>query len=251
MNRMKCGVQLYTLRKYLKDENGIRKAFGKVKEMGAETVQVSGMAPIDAKVLKTIASDNHMHICGTHSPFKRIVNDLNRLAEEHILYGAGVIGLGMMPAEYRNRNRIGEFIDIANNAAEKLKSYDLKFAYHNHAFEFKKLDNTCIYDMLIDNTENVNFIIDTYWVRAANKSLEEYINKLNGRISIIHLKDYKKRLFRSIKCEVGTGELDFNKIMSMSYNSGCKYAVIEQDHSPDPYKSLDISMSYLKTNYMK
>ena len=42
---MKYGVQLFSLRKYLKDEKGYEQVFKRVKETGAQVVQLSGGNP--------------------------------------------------------------------------------------------------------------------------------------------------------------------------------------------------------------
>lgn len=224
-----------------------------VKEMGAETVQVSGMCKMDAKILKLIIDDLNVHICCTHSPFERIQNDLDKLAKEHLTYGAKIIGIGMMPTKYRKNNfkLLPEFIKILNETAEKLKKYNMKIAYHNHAFEFKRVNGKCVYDILIENTsKEVEFIVDTYWLRFAKVSIIEYLEKLTGRVSILHLKDYKKKMGLPFMCEVGGGELSFMDILATAERIGVKYAVIEQDFSLRPYKALEKSMKYLQENYL-
>lgn len=253
MQRLKCGVQLYTLRKYTKQVDNIPEVFRRVKALGAETVQVSAMCPIDAEILNSIARDNALNICCTHSPFNRIKDDLYKLAEEHLIYGCKIIGLGSVPSVYKENNyqRFNEFLDVMNHSAETLKQYGMKLAYHNHNFEFKKLNDKRIYDILIENTEDVNFILDTYWLRVAGVSIIDYIKKLSNRLPVLHLKDYKKKFFLPLMCELGRGELNFIDILKAAENSNSEYAVIEQDISINPYKSLEISMDYLKKNYMK
>lgn len=253
MSKIICGVQLYTLRRYLKKPENVAEVFRKVKELGADTVQVSGMCKVEPKLLDYMAKENGLTICCTHSPFNRIINDLDKLAEEHLAFGAGVIGLGMMPYAYREGGykRLNEFIEILNVAADKLKQYNLKIAYHNHAFEWNKVDDSNVYDIMIDKTDkSVEFILDTYWVRFAGQTVTDYIEKLKDRITVIHLKDYKKKLLIPMMCEVGGGELDFNKILKTAEECNTKYAVIELDFSINPYKSLAKSMNYLKDNYI-
>lgn len=253
MSKIICGVQLYTLRKYLNKVDNISAVLRRVKEMGAQTVQVSGMCPIDAKLLDKYTRDNQLSICCTHSPFNRIKNDIDRLAEEHLIYGCDIIGLGMMPKSYREDNfkRIDEFIDILNEASYKLKQYNINIAYHNHAFEFHKVKEEKVYDLLIDKTDNaVQFILDTYWVRFAGESIIDYVSRLNNRLPVLHLKDYKKVLFLPLMSELGRGEIDFVEILKTAENNGVRYAVIEQDFSFNPYKSVGISMNYLKDNYI-
>ena len=140
---MKYGVQLYSLRQYLKDEKGYERIFNILKDMGAEVVQLSstGSNPIDSTFLENLVKESGITICGTHSPFQRILNDLDNLALEHLSFGCDEIGIGMMPNEYKANNfaKLDEFISILNEKSKHLKQYNITLAYHNHWFEFSPL----------------------------------------------------------------------------------------------------------------
>jgi sugar phosphate isomerase/epimerase len=247
---MKIGVQLFSLRKYLTDENSYREIFGKVKDMGAEVVQISatGGSFIDSKVLDNISTEYDLPICITHAPFSRITGDLDKLCQEHLDFKCKNIGIGMMPSEFRtgNLDDIKRFVDILNETSEKLKAYDMTISYHNHWFEFNKIDGEIIYDYMIDNTnKEVLFIPDTYWIKFKNGDILGYLNKLKGRINTLHLKDYKKTLNIPLFRAVGKGILDFETILSVAENNDIPNAVVELDMSPNPLKSIKFSLEYL------
>ena len=46
---MKYGIQLFSLRKYLKDEQGYDEVCARTKNMGAQVVQLSGGKPVKAE----------------------------------------------------------------------------------------------------------------------------------------------------------------------------------------------------------
>ena len=62
---------------------------------------------------------------------------------------------------------------------EKCKEAGLKFAYHNHAFEFEMLDDKIPYNVLLDNTnpELVSMQLDLYWMVYGGYDPIEYFNK--------------------------------------------------------------------------
>lgn len=123
MRKIKIGTQLFSLKKYLQKEENVPIVFEKLKNMGAEVVQVSQMCEIDSKKLGQISRDFDLPICITHSKVDRIKNDLDRLAEEHLDFGCKNIGIGMMPKEYReSKDGLLAFIDLLNETAEKLKN---------------------------------------------------------------------------------------------------------------------------------
>lgn len=249
---MKTGVQLFTLRKYLKDADSYERIFGKVKEMGAEVVQISVTLNkvVDSKTLAKISKDNDLPICITHSDFNRISNDLDNLASEHLEFGCKNIGIGMMPKQFRTGklSDIKLFVDILNETSLKLSKYGMKIAYHNHWFEFDNVEGEQVFDYMIDNTDvAVNFIPDTFWIKVGGGDIIAYLEKLNGRINTLHLKDYKKTLGLPIFRAIGKGELDFKKIITVANSSGVENSVVELDLSPNPLKSVKFSLDYLKT----
>lgn len=249
MSNIRFGSQLFSLRAYTKTPQDVESTFRRVREMGIDVVQISAICEMPAKEIKRIAEDNGITICSTHSPYKRIVEDLDALAEEHLLYNCKQIGIGSMPLEFRkNRDTVLKFCDILNTASEKLSGYGIHMAYHNHNFEFAQDGGEVLFDTMIKNTlPEVQFILDTYWVHFAKHDVLEYIGKLNGRLEVVHLKDYRRALgFMPIMCELGRGKLDFPAYIQAFEKAGTEFAVIEQDISKNPFKSLEISWKYLE-----
>ncbi len=242
---MKYGVQLFSLRGYLKDEKGYEKAFAECKRMGAQVVQLSGGKTVDATFLRSLEDKFDLPICITHDDFCRLENDLDGLVSEHKIYACKNLGIGMMPKKFRTGKieDLQKFVDFLNDTAQKLKKEDMTISYHNHWFEFDEIDGKTIYDFLIENTdENVKFIPDTFWIRFAGKDVCQYLDKLDGRVDTIHLKDYKNKIFRA----VGKGTLDFAAILKKAQECGVNNAVVELDLSPNPVKSMEFSMNTLK-----
>lgn len=242
---MKIGIQLFSLRKYLKDERGYAQVFARAKEMGAQTVQLSGGKPVSAEFIKTLVDRFDMPVCITHDKFERLENDLEGLIAEHKTYGCERMGVGMMPKKFRTGKieDLQEFVNFLNRTAERLAKDNMTIAYHNHWFEFDKIDGKTVYDYLIENTDKrVEFIPDTYWFRFAGADVEKYLEKLDGRVSVLHLKDYKNKIFRA----VGKGTLDFGSILATAQNHGVQNAVVELDLSPNPLASTQFSMDTLK-----
>lgn len=252
MTKMKIGVQLYTLRKYLKSPSNVPEVFEKVKQTGAETVQVSGMCKMDAAVLKRIADDNGLSICITHVPYLRLVNDLPALVEEHEILNCKNIGIGMMPSKFRGEGMDGikRFCDFLNGTAAALSKEGMTMNYHNHNFEFKKAEGKVIYDYMIDNTDpTVQFIPDTFWIKVGGADPIKYIEKLSGRINTLHLKDYSRFGTLGIMRPIGEGNLNFKEILAVAEAANVQNAVVELDFAKKPYYALKRSLDYIKTVY--
>lgn len=251
MSKMSLGVQLYTLRKDLKRGEQFPAVLRRVKDMGAQTVQVSGTGPYDSGTVGALCRDLGLSVCATHSKFARIQTELEQLAQEHQKLGCTQIGIGMMPGSYDKKSleSVREFIAFLNETGRKLQPYGMTIAYHNHWFELKCLNGKPMLDIMIEETAPyVEFILDTYWVKVGGYDPCDYIDKLRGRMSVLHLKDYRKTLgvFPAIKA-IGDGTLDFPAIMQHAQAAGVQAAVVELDYAKNPYDSLERSLQYLQT----
>lgn len=249
---MKIGAQLFSLRRYLKDEAGYRRVFAAVRDMGAEVVQLSaagGNLAVNSGQIAAVSAEYGLPVCVTHSPVARIKDDLARLAEEHLQFGCRSIGIGMMPKEYRTgrADDVRRFADFLNVTSEKLRQYGMSVAYHNHGFEFKPTDGGRPYDILISETDTaVKFIPDTFWIKAAGCDISEYLAKLNGRVETVHFKDYGRIFGLPIFRAVGKGDIDFAAVTKECEAIGARYAVAELDVSPSPLKSMEFSLETMK-----
>lgn len=249
---MKLGAQLYSVRTGLQTPEDVRGTFRKVKAIGYENVQFSGGAPIDAEILKDISEENGLPVVCTHSPFDRIVNDTDALIREHRIFDCPVIGLGAMPKEYRTgREGLKALLSVLELPVKKILDAGLRFAYHNHNFEFADHGdgNPPVLDQMLETCESWQFILDTYWVEYAGYSAVEYIRKVGGEhLPNIHFKDMAKDEKRSI-CSCGAGVLNFAAIEAVCREVGVKNVLVEQDNAvddADPFAEMDASFRYLR-----
>lgn len=148
-----------------------------------------------------------------------------------------------------------------NAAGEKFKAAGISLAYHNHAFEFEPLNGTTPFQTLLDNTDKklVGIEMDLFWVSVAGHDPAELLQKLSGRVPLVHIKDkagdtpqmFKESVPRTAFKEAGQGVLDWPKILRAARASGVKHYFVEQDQTPgDPVASLKQSCDYLsKLNY--
>ncbi len=251
MSNSVIAAQLYTLRDFCKTPEDIAKTFKKVKEMGYDAVQLSGLGPIDPKELKEIADREGLRICATHISFDQMREDIERVIADHKLWNCKYVGIGGMPRE--NRNSRQGYIDFAREASEiarKLADNGLRFIYHNHNFEFRKFDGMTGLEILYNEFDLsvVDFEIDTYWVQAGGSDPAAWIRKVGGNMKVVHLKDMAiDENSRQIFAEVGEGNLNWPAILQACKDIGVEWYVVEQDVCQrDPFESLKISLENLR-----
>jgi len=248
---MKLGAQFYTIREKCKTPEGLYTSFAEMKKIGYDVAQMSGICQIEPERLKAMSEEFDLPITCTHVGFNRIVNDTDALISEHIIYNCPVIGLGSMPQEYRSSiESCRAFIAKMREPIKKIEAAGLKFAYHNHAFEFEDLGGICALDLLIEEAPSLNFILDTYWVKYGGRDYLDYIKLLgeSDRMTNIHFKDMKTEPRGEI-CACGEGTIDFAPVVKLCDKYKIPYALVEQDNAPDfgdDYGQMALSFKNLK-----
>ena len=248
---MKLGAQLYTLRNYLQTEQDIRRSLKQVAEMGYETVQVSGIPSMDPHLLRSLCDEAGLPIVITHNPPDRILNDTDKLIEEHKIYGSEYIGLGGMPDKYRHAHWLKYFAEDFREAATKMRDAGMKFMYHNHHFEFSKIDGRTLMEILLEGMEPelMGITVDTYWLQAAGCDVVEWLDILKDRIDCVHLKDMQVIGLESQYAAIGEGNMNFPAILKKLEELGTtKHLLVEQDTTiGSPFDALKQSRDYLRT----
>ncbi|MBP3379029.1 MAG: sugar phosphate isomerase/epimerase [Clostridia bacterium] len=250
----KLGLQMWTLRDTMDTPENVRMTFRRMKELGYDIAQTAGCR-IPYEDYARIAKEEGIEICGTHDDFDLMVNDIEKSIELHKILGTTNMGIGGFPC--RTVEETEDFIEKANKIAARIAKEGMKFTYHNHSNEFIRLPNGKIpMDMLLEglDPENTSFVLDTYWVQHGGADIRYWMEKLAGRIDILHLKDMAKcgDPDEQFITEIGNGNLYWEGILDVAEKIGVKYYVVEQDIWPgDPFDSIKISSEYLHKNFMK
>lgn len=247
---MRLGAQLYSVRNQLCTGEETEEGFRRFREMEYDVVQVSGLKNPDAVFLKKLSDRYSLPITLTHSPLDRILNDTERLIEEHKIMNCPVIGLGCMPADFIDGKKPAEeFFALLKEPVRKIRASGLRFGYHNHYFEFgvKMQDGTPFMEALIEEHPEIDVILDVYWVKYAGFDSLDLILRLKGRLANVHFKDMtadEKRDF----CPCGSGSIDFSALCEACEKAGTENVLVEQDNATfktDPYGEMEQSLKHL------
>ena len=248
----KIGLQLYSVRDHFKTEEEARATFKKLKELGYDEAQTAGCYGFAYDKFREMANDAGIEIIGTHDNFEQMKKDIETVIENHKKLGTTNVGIG--GAAFNNVEDCEQRIKEINEIAERLEKEGMKFTYHNHSAEFiKQANGKSMMEMLMEGTrDNVTICLDSYWVQNAGGDVCTWIEKLRGKLDIIHLKDMKTvKVDGSLTTpitEVGNGNMDFEKIIKTANECGVKYFCVEQDNCPYDFEpSLKASSDYLHT----
>ncbi|MCM3725789.1 sugar phosphate isomerase/epimerase [Neobacillus cucumis] len=129
------------------------------------------------------------------APGKALLDaDWDKIIEENALLGCQSIVFPM--AFISGREDTLRTAEQLNQLGKKCKEAGLSFYYHNHAHEFKRIGETSLFELLVENTdsENVKFELDLVWVMRGGYDPISLLEKLGNRCDIIHQKDLGKHV---------------------------------------------------------
>lgn len=249
-------IQLYTLRDHIQNAEDFDKTLKRLSDMGVRDVQISGIGDIPAEVQREILDRHGMKVCITHKSFDWMKEDIDDVIFHHKTIGCDAVGIGSAPGEGRgNSGNVLRFISEAQDVAKKLKENGMTFNYHNHSFEFYRLDDhkDSMMEMLLEKTdpELFNFIPDVAWIHYAGADPVEIMRRMKGRIKVLHFKDYVfdsegKRHFVSL----GKGVVDLKACYEAAKELEIPYIAYEQDNDwtgGDAFKATEESWEFMQS----
>ena len=140
-----------------------------------------------------------------------------------------------------------------NERGQTCKKNGLRFAYHNHDYGFIPLEGEMPQDVLMKDTDKdlVDFEMDIYWVVTAGQDPITWFDKYPNRFRLCHIKDRQKNVDASQKDAsviLGTGSIDFNKILKEGQKKGLEYFIVEQEkyENTTPLDAVKADADYLK-----
>ena len=256
------------------EELGIFATLEKLSEMGYRAIEVSQIDMCEENVQElerardelginicalscaTVPSDHGFVVEVLRDQFDKIVADAKRLESKYLRIG------GLPGNCYGNYENYLKYAEELNDYGRRLSEHGLKLFYHHHHYDFEKQNSKYLFDLIVENTnpEYVGFELDVHWLHKAGVNINEWIEKLEGRVELVHLKDYRIKtpskfegeadfLYGGVQfAEIGEGNFDFNSIITSCERAGVRYMPIEQDdtYGKDPFESLQISMDNLK-----
>jgi sugar phosphate isomerase/epimerase len=250
------GVQLYTVRTVLPQKpqdtlNAIR-AIG-YQEVEATYAGLDGLWPmLQASGLKPVS----IHL-DSGSVTQGKPDDLSPIFDQLKKRGFQYAVFPYLPEPERGGiDVIKAIAEKLNRAGEKCRAAGMSFCYHNHAFEFATEKGATLFQVMLDHTDPklVAFELDVFWVSVAGLDPAEFLQKLAGRVPLLHLKDkaegtavmYKESVPPTAFKEVGSGVLDWPKVLRAAAAAKVAHYFVEQDQTPgDPVDSLRRSFGYL------
>ena len=227
------GIQLWSVRDDLgKDPKGVLKQLSSYGYKQIESFEGSkgmfwGMTNTE---FKSYMDELGMKIVSSHCD---ITKDFEKKAAD-----ASAIGMKYLICPWKGPQKdldaFKKFADEFNQKGEICKKNGIRFAYHNHDYSFVNMNGEMGQDVMMKNTDPnlVDFELDMYWVVAGGQDIEAWLKKYPNRFRLGHVKDRKKGATSTDKdasTDLGTGSIDYAKILKTAKKEGMEYFIVEQE----------------------
>ena len=265
-------LQLYSVREDL--EKDFPGTLRKVKALGYEGVEFAGLYGYKPEAVRALLREIGLTPVSAHVPFADLMADPQGMVDDYAEIGCKYIVIPYLTPEYRpNAEKFSEVIEGAKVVGKAARERGLILLYHNHDFEFEKINGAYALDILYQSVpaDLLQTEIDTCWVNVAGEDPAAYVKKYAGRSPVVHLKDFvmpgkrPAKLYELIGIEdeqkeaeaeafdfrpLGMGAQDFPKLLEACKSAGAQWVVVEQDR-PSMGKSAmecaEASLRYLES----
>lgn len=271
MKKEKIALQLYSVRGDLeKDFYGTIRA---VKEIGYAGVEFAGLYGEDPVKVKAFCEELGIVPLSAHVPFQAFVADMDGTIAQYKALGVQYVAIPYLTEDLRpGQPGFRTVIDGMKVIGAKLKEAGIVQQYHNHDFEFVKLDGEYALDILYKELgpELLQTQLDTCWVNVGGENPADYIRKYAGRTPTVHLKDFlgekSENMYGLIGLKgsegkaddnkfqlrhLGSGKQDFPAIVKAADEGGAQWYIVEQDEpnvGMTPMECAKASYEYLINN---
>jgi len=265
MSKFPVALQVYSVRDVA--EKNFAETMRSVKAMGYDGVELAGTYQLTVAEVKKILDEVGLELVSAH------VN-LDLLEDDAVLQAYADTGIRYVAIPWltgpQNAEELAAVIERIRNAGLRCKEKGMQLMYHNHDFEFKKIDGQYILDAYYQqiSPELLQTELDTCWVNVGGENPADYVRKYTGRAPVVHLKDFVGSKTENMYALIGTdsnkedsvgkfefrpvgyGRQDVPAILEAAEAAGASWVVVEQD-SPSMEKSsmecAKMSMEYLKS----
>ena len=249
--KLPVAVQLYSVRDEM--EQDFYGTIKKMKELGYDGVEFAGLFGKEPAEIKNFCEETGIVPISAHVPYYDMLEDPEKVLSEYAEIGCKYVAVPYLTEECRHGTEgFGATIEGVRKIAGAAKKLGIQLLYHNHDFEFVKIDGEYALDILYSSIPDdlLKTEIDTCWVNVAGVNPAEYILKYSGRSPVVHLKDFVKKgskagaLYKLIGIEsedeeqdedafsfmpVGHGAQDMPAILDACIKAQAEWVIVEQD----------------------
>lgn len=238
-------VQLYSLREEMeRDFENVLTEISAIGYAGVETATIP--ESIEPEKAGKLLDDLGLIVAGAHLPLpigkakNQVIETAEALGTEWIVNGAVDRKL------FQNLRGVYHVCDLFNEASRAAEENGLRFAVHNHWWEFKEVDGRFPYQVMLERLDPaIYFELDVYWIQVAGHDPRTIIREIGDRAPLIHIKDGPATDYDSPMTAVGDGIVDYPGVIEAS-GEYAEWLIVELDRcATDMFEAIRQSYSYI------
>ena len=228
------GVQLYTVRTLM--EKDVEGTLASIADIGYDEVEFAGYFGREPAKLRETLDRVGLAAPATHIPLQMLRDDLDGVLDTSLVLGHRWVVLPYLEEKDRTLASYRQLAGDFNRWGAACSERGLRFAYHNHDFEFRKTDGVVPFDLLLAETDPslVAMELDIYWITAAGQDPLAYFERHPGRFPLWHVKDGTFGGGERTMTAVGEGSIDYASIFARASQAGRQHMFVEHDQPADP-----------------
>lgn len=253
----KIGIQLYSLRDDMaKDADATLDAVAKIGYRFIETYgyhegKFFGKSPKD---FSRQLSDLGMKMTSSHTGFNIYQDDKpeawdavkRNMSDTRDAGSKWIVQAGYPGGHYTKIGQVEKLAEIFNKVGELARTFDLKFAYHNHREEYRAVEDQIPYQKYLELTDPslVTFQMDIGHVANEMADYRAYLKLYPGRFKCLHIRDTDVKT--KVATEMGTGHVELEDVFNLFEHAGIEdYYVEQEEYNFTPLESLKMCYDYL------
>ena len=241
---MHLAAQLYTLRHAL--DQDLEGTLAALAEAGVREVELAGMYGRSPAELRAVLDAAGLVACSGHVPLEGFEASPEGVAEAATTLGTATVVVPWVeaPATAEEADATVARIVAASKVAAEA---GLGFAYHNHDFEFRALDDgSDLWGRIV--AAGLPHELDVGWLMAAGRDPVTVLGELAGRCPLVHAKDMRRRADGGWEDVIaGDGDADWPAIAAAAKAAGATRLIVELDNpSEHPVDDVALSLATLR-----
>lgn len=240
----RLGFQLYTARRAMaRDFSG---TLARIAAIGYDEVEFAGYFGNPPAAVRSAvraaglsAPSAHIGMPELAGDWPRTIADASSIGHDHLIFA-------WIPDAHRSEDGYKRLAERFNRAGETARASGIRLGYHNYTYDFTRAGDRFLYDLMLAETDPryVTMQMDVYWLVDAGQDPLAYLTRHPGRYSSLHLKDRTpdKRMV-----DVGSGAIDWRRIIPAARAAGVRHFFVEHDEPADPFVSARTSHEYLRS----
>jgi sugar phosphate isomerase/epimerase len=235
------GIQLYTVSASL--QRDVSGTLRQIRNIGYTEAETAGLAGLTAVEFRHRLDEADLKCHSAHLQVG-LTDREQAFADASTLGAHYVVSSALFPPHSSglpDADGYRQMADRVNEMAQQARHAGLQYAYHNHNFEFRKVDGDKTgYDVLLEHTDPavVDLELDCGWMIAAGYDPVQYLKRYPRRYRMLHIKDFVAGSKISVSLtpdlrpkgtELGRGHIDYRPILNTAAHIGIAYYYVEQE----------------------